>query len=88
MELFFAAGLWRQKMTLHCTAVFGGGLLRPTVPVSLEEGAQVELIIFQPSNDTGRRTPAEILAEIATLPMEPGAQEMSGRDHDKILYGK
>ena len=45
MELFFAAGLWRQKMTLHCTAVFGGGLLRPTVPVSLEEGAQVELII-------------------------------------------
>ncbi len=75
-------------MTLHCTAVVEGGLLRPTVPVYLEEGARVELIIFQPSNGTGRRNPAEILAEIAALPMEPAGREFSGRDHDKILYGE
>jgi len=75
-------------MTLHCTAVVEGGLLRPTVPVSLEEGAQVELIIIQTPDSTGRRNPAEILAEIASLPMEPEGQEFCGRDHDKILYGE
>jgi hypothetical protein len=75
-------------MTLQCTAVVEGGLLRPTVPIALEEGAQVELIIFQPSNRPGRRNPAEVIAEIASLPMEPGGPEFSGRDHDKILYGK
>lgn len=75
-------------MTLHCTAVVEGGLLRPTEPVSLEEGARVELIIFQPSNGTGRGTPAEILAKIAALPIEPGGRKFSGREHDKILYGE
>jgi predicted DNA-binding antitoxin AbrB/MazE fold protein len=75
-------------MTLHCTAVVEGGLLRPTAPVALEEGAQVELIIIQPSNGSGGKKPADILAEIASLPMEPGGQEFSGRDHNKILYGQ
>ncbi len=75
-------------MTMHCTAVVEGGLLRPMVPVSLEEGTLVELIIFQPSDGTGRRNPAVILAEIAALPMESGGQEFFGRDHDKVLYGK
>ena len=75
-------------MSLHCTAVVEGGVLRPREPVDLEEGARVELIILQPSNGAGRRSPAEILAEIAALPMEPGGREFSGRDHDQVLYGK
>lgn len=75
-------------MTFHCTAVVEGGLLRPVEPVALEEGARVELIIFQPSNSTGRGNPADVIAEIASLPMEPGGQDFSGRDHDTILYGK
>jgi len=33
------------------------------------------------------RTPADILAAIAALPMAAGGKEFSGRDHDKILYG-
>jgi hypothetical protein len=32
------------------------------------------------------RTPADILATIAALPMEAGGEEFSGRDHDTILY--
>ena len=75
-------------MTLHCTAVVEGGLLRPTVPIALEEGTHVELIIFQPANGTGRPNPAEVIAAIASLPMEPGGPEFSGRDHDRILYCK
>jgi uncharacterized protein (DUF433 family) len=39
-------------------------------------------------NGTGRPNPAEILAGIASLPLEPDGQEFSGRDHDKILYGE
>jgi len=33
------------------------------------------------------RDVTEVIAEIASLPMEPGGQEFSGRDHDKVLYG-
>ncbi len=75
-------------MTLHCTAVVEGGVLRPLAPITLQEGTRVELIIFQPSNGREGRPPAEVLAEIAALPLEPGGQEFSGRDHDRILYGK
>lgn len=32
--------------------------------------------------------PAELLAEIAALPIEGKTDKFSGRDHDKILYGK
>jgi hypothetical protein len=32
-------------------------------------------------------SPAEILAEIAALPME-NSEGFSGRDHDQILYGE
>jgi predicted DNA-binding antitoxin AbrB/MazE fold protein len=75
-------------MTWHCMAVVEGGVLRPTTPLTLEEGSQVELIIFQASKTNGQRNPAEILAEIASQPMEPGGKEFSGRDHDGILYGE
>ena len=34
------------------------------------------------------RRAAQILAEIAALPMESGGTEFSSRDHDQILYGE
>lgn len=74
-------------MTNHFTAVYEGGVLRPTSPVELIEGQQVEVIVIQPPAATDQRTPAEILAKIAALPMETGGHVFSGRDHDKILYG-
>jgi predicted DNA-binding antitoxin AbrB/MazE fold protein len=74
-------------MTAHFTAVFEGGVLRPTAPVPLNEGEQVEVIVIQPPTAAEQRSPAQILSEIAALPIEPGGQVFSGRDHDRILYG-
>ena len=35
-----------------------------------------------------RETPADMLAAIAALPLEADDEVFSGRDDDKILYGK
>ena len=75
-------------MTTRFTAIFEHGLLRPTEPVFLEEGTEVEVIVGRPLTVPNGRRAAEILAEIAALPMEPGGREFAGRDHDKILYGE
>ena len=74
-------------MTAHFTAIYEHGLLKPTVPISLDEGSQVEVIIISKSATPDRRTPAEILAEIAALPTA-GGDPCTGRDHDKVLYGE
>ncbi len=50
-------------------------------PCELPEGTRVAVRV-EPT-----RTPAEILAGIAALPLNAGP-EFSGRDHDQILYGK
>jgi hypothetical protein len=34
------------------------------------------------------KTPVELLAAIASLPIKGETDKFSGRDHDKILYGK
>ena len=57
-------------MTTQFIAVYEGGLLRPTVPIVLPEGTQVEITLKpaqQPKAPAARPTqsPAEILAEIA-----------------------
>lgn len=40
-------------MSVHITAVYEKGLLRPTAPLSLEEGAQVEVIVLGPLGEGG-----------------------------------
>lgn len=49
-------------------------------PCTFPEGTRVAVHV-EPA-----RTPAEILADIAALPLHEGP-EFSGRDHDRILYG-
>ncbi len=49
-------------------------------PCAFPEGMRVAVHV-EPA-----RTPAEILASIAALPLNEGPA-FSGRDHDKILYG-
>jgi len=75
-------------MTTRFTAIVEHGVLRPTTPVPLAEGAQVDVIVVDRVAATSARTPAEILAEIAALPLEPGGRPISGREHDQILYGE
>ncbi len=79
-------------MTTTIEAVYEAGVLRPLSPLELEEGERVAVTIASsrlpepPTPKPGTRTPAEILAEIAAMPMELGP-EFNGTDHDKILYG-
>ena len=69
-------------------AIYEQGVLRLMQPVSLTEGARVKVVIMTSKPASGEETPADILAAIAALPLEADGEEFSGRDHDKILYGK
>jgi predicted DNA-binding antitoxin AbrB/MazE fold protein len=72
-------------MTQVVQAIYEHGTLRLVEPVDLEEGVQVEVTISIETPEPDR-LPSEILAEIAALPME-GNGDISGRDHDRVLYG-
>ena len=74
-------------MTAQFTAIYEHGLFKPTVPISLEEGSQVEVVIISMRVRPDHRTPAEILAEIAALPTA-GGDPFTSRDHDQVLYGE
>jgi predicted DNA-binding antitoxin AbrB/MazE fold protein len=74
-------------MTTCCTAVYANGVLRPTVPLPLEEGAEVQLLITPCAPAAEQKSPAELLAEIAALPTT-GGDPYTSRDHDRVLYGE
>ncbi|MDT5063620.1 MAG: hypothetical protein QOH63_4079 [Acidobacteriota bacterium] len=73
-------------MTMSVEAIYEQGVLRLKEPISLEEGAHVEVIVIAREPAPGDTTAAEILAEIAALPLEGDGEEFSGRDHDQILH--
>lgn len=83
------------------SAVFEDGVLRPLQQVDLAEGARVEVQVRPLNTSVGngselspeqlakqRAAIATMLAELAALPDEGPDDGFSGRDHDKILYGK
>jgi predicted DNA-binding antitoxin AbrB/MazE fold protein len=76
-------------MTTSITAVYEGGLLRPTTPLTLAEGTHVQLMILRDETDPsqGGRAAANTLAEIAGLSAATGDPRTS-QDHDQILYGE
>ena len=75
-------------MTTTVEAVYEQGVLRLIQPLTLAEGTHVEVIVITKEPAAEVRTPADILATIAAMPMEAGGKEFSGRDHDKILYSE
>ncbi len=80
-------------MTMTIDAVYESGVFRPLRPMELPEGEQVKLTINSDllaemeRNAPDPRRAAEIMAEIAAMPVETGGQDFAGTDHDKILYG-
>lgn len=75
-------------MTTAITAIFEGGVLRPTAPMQLAEGTRVELIVVSPGNTgEGGRSAASILAELANLPTA-GGDPRTSQEHDRVLYGE
>ena len=73
-------------MTRQVEAVYEQGRLRPLEPLELPEGARLRLILVTRDEASARQTPAEIMAEIASLPLEGEDDGFSGRDHDSVLY--
>jgi predicted DNA-binding antitoxin AbrB/MazE fold protein len=85
-------------MSHTITAVFDAGVFRPLQPVDLAEGTHVQIDLPHPSEQAAELSPEELarqrvaieemLAEIESLPIEEPDDGFSGRDHDKILYGR
>lgn len=75
-------------MSRTISAVYENGTLILDEPLAVSEGVKVEIIVLSPKNKKSEKTPAELLAEIAALPMEGKGEKFSNRDHDRILYGK
>lgn len=69
------------------TAIYENGTLVLEEPLEISNGSKVELVIVENDKNKARRV-AEILAEIAALPLEGKTDPFSVGDHDKILYGE
>ncbi len=75
-------------MSRTISAVYENGTLILDEPLAVSNGVKVEIIVLSAKEKESEKTPAELLAEIAALPMEGKTDKFSGRDHDKILYGQ
>lgn len=75
-------------MSQTVSAVYENGTLILDEPLAVSEGVKVEVIVLLPKDKRQEKTPAEILSELAALPMEGKTDPFSGSDHDKILYGE
>jgi predicted DNA-binding antitoxin AbrB/MazE fold protein len=86
-------------MDQNITAVFSDGVFRPLAPVDLAEGTKVAIPLPQVAESvSGELSPEQLakqraaieamIAAIEALPPEGPDDGFSGRDHDKILYGR
>jgi predicted DNA-binding antitoxin AbrB/MazE fold protein len=73
-------------MTKEIEAVYEQGIIRPLQPLELPEGARLDLIVITHEQPKTNGNTAEILVEIAALPLEGSSDAFSGREHDSILY--
>jgi predicted DNA-binding antitoxin AbrB/MazE fold protein len=87
-------------MTHQFHAIYEHGILRPVTPLNLPEMTEVVCTIhekngteqpaFGPSSDELRHQKEALDAmfrEVDRLPQTPRNDGLSGRDHDRILYG-
>jgi predicted DNA-binding antitoxin AbrB/MazE fold protein len=75
-------------MTKGIEAVYEQGVIRPLQPLELPEGARLDLIVVTHEQSESSGSTAEILAQIATLPLEGSNDSFAGREHDSVLYPK
>lgn len=83
-------------MSMEFQAIYENGVLRPLTPLNLPESAEVVLRLDEADRAEGT-SPAELkrqqvalnvmFAEADRLPQAARNDGLSGRDHDKILYG-
>ena len=75
-------------MTKEIEAVYEHGMIRPLQPLELAEGTRLDLIVITHEQPKANGKSAEILAEIAALPVEGTTDDFAGREHDSVLYTK
>jgi predicted DNA-binding antitoxin AbrB/MazE fold protein len=68
-------------MTIHIVAVYEDGVLRPTHPLSLPDGAEVRVVI-ETRNDI-----SDPLARVIGIGDGPEAGDVADH-HDDYLYGR
>lgn len=80
-------------------AVFDAGVFRPLSPVDLANGTPVQVQVPNAASNSSSNLPPDafarqraqiedMIAEIEQLPIEEPDDGFSGRDHDRVLYGK
>ncbi len=83
-------------MTFRTDAIYEGGVLRPLVPLNLQEQEVVSLAISTASVEQPllsevehqRRVLAAFVAKMESLPDDTPTDGFSNRDHDQLIYGK
>jgi predicted DNA-binding antitoxin AbrB/MazE fold protein len=75
-------------MTTEIEAIYESGVIRPMKPLELPEGTRVDVIVITHEQRAVSGGAADILAEIAALPLEGPPDPFSGREHDSVLYLK
>ena len=73
-------------MTKEIEAVYEHGMIRPLQPLELPEGARLDVIVITHEQPKTNGNAAEMLAEIAALPLEGANDAFAGGEHDSILY--
>jgi predicted DNA-binding antitoxin AbrB/MazE fold protein len=73
-------------MTKEIEAIYERGVIRPLQPLELPEGTRLDLVVITHEQPKTNGNAAQILAEIAALPLEGPDDEFTGREHDSILY--
>jgi predicted DNA-binding antitoxin AbrB/MazE fold protein len=74
-------------MTIHCTAIYENGVLRPRQAIALPDGTEVHIAVTLSEPPKEAKSLAEVLAEIAAMPMETHDPGFSGSNHDQVLAG-
>lgn len=75
-------------MTKEIEAIYEHGIIRPLQPLELPEGALLDVIVITHEQSKANGNAAEVLAEIAALPLEGATDAFAGSEHDSILYPK
>ena len=71
-------------MTKEIEAVYEQGLIRPLQPLELPEGTRLDLIVITHERAETNGNAAEILAEIAALPLEGSSDALKSSLNDKF----
>jgi predicted DNA-binding antitoxin AbrB/MazE fold protein len=70
-------------------AIYRDGTLVLAKPLPITDGDEVEVVVIDDKRSRGNgRSVAKDLARIAELPIDVETEPFSGRDHDRVLYGK